>query len=331
MSGQGEFEYIRSRLAPLSVGLPGAVNLTDDGAVLSPPEGCEWAITADTLIEGRHFPEGEDPALAARKALRVNLSDLAAMGADPHAYLACVVWPIAERERRMAGFADGLALDQAEFGVHLAGGDTTTSNGPWMMSITAFGSVPKGQAVRRSGAKPGDFVLVTGTIGDAGLGLMARLGQLTPNQDHAAHLARRFTLPEPRCALSSLIRTYANAAIDISDGLLSDARHIARASGVNLSLELDDMPVSEAAQHWMSHQSDAAQALLTLASAGDDYELLLTLPEDQSKAFVEAAQQFDIPVVCIGRVDNAASDGGRLIVRRQGQVLSPSSFGFTHF
>ena len=331
MSGQGEFEYIRSRLAPLSAGLPGAANLTDDGAVLSPPEGCEWAITADTLIEGRHFPEGEDPALAARKALRVNLSDLAAMGADPHAYLACVVWPTAERERRMAGFADGLALDQAEFGVHLAGGDTTASNGPWTISITAFGSVPKGQAVRRSGAKPGDVVLVTGTIGDAGLGLMARQGRITPNQDQAAHLARRFTLPEPRCALSSQIRTYANAAIDISDGLLSDARHVARASGVCLVLDLDDMPLSEAAQHWVSHQSDAEQALLTLASAGDDYELLLTLPEDQAQAFVEAAQQIDIPVVCIGRVDNAASDEGRLIVRRQGQVLSPSSFGFTHF
>lgn len=331
MSGQGEFEYIRSRLAPLSTGLPGAANLTDDGAVLSPPEGCEWAITADTLIEGRHFPEGEAPALAARKALRVNLSDLAAMGADPCAYIACVVWPDAERERRMAGFADGLALDQAEFGVHLAGGDTTASDGPWTISITAFGTVPKGQAVRRAGSKPGDVVLVTGTIGDAGLGLMARQGQLSPSRDHAAHLARRFTLPEPRIALSPLLRSYAHAAIDISDGLLSDARHVARASGVSLSLDLDDMPLSEAARHWVSHKSDRNEAMLTLASAGDDYELLLTLPEDQAQAFVDAVQKIDIPVSCIGRVEYAASGEGGLIVRRQGQVLSPSSFGFTHF
>ena len=331
MSGQGEFEYIRSRLAPLSAGLPGAANLTDDGAVLSPPEGCDWAITADTLIEGRHFPLNEDPALAARKALRVNLSDLAAMGADPYAYLACVVWPQTGREARMAGFADGLALDQAEFGVHLAGGDTTSADGPWMISITAFGSVPKGQAVRRSGAKPGDVVVVTGTIGDAGLGLRVRQGDFAPKQNDAAYLDQRFTLPEPRCALSSLVRALASSAIDISDGLLSDARHIAEASGVRLTLDLDKMPRSEAAETWLSGQADTDEALMILASAGDDYELLLTLPQDKAHAFIEAVQMLGVQASRLGEVSASASTAGELIVRAGDRVLSPSSFGFTHF
>ncbi|EAP90905.1 thiamine-monophosphate kinase [Oceanicaulis sp. HTCC2633] len=331
MSGQGEFEYIRSRLAPLSVGLPGAANLTDDGAVLSPPEGCEWAITADTLVEGRHFPLREDPALAARKALRVNLSDLAAMGADPHAYLACVVWPETGREARMTGFADGLALDQAEFGVHLAGGDTTSADGPWMISITAFGAVPTGQAVRRAGAKPGDVAILTGTIGDAGLGLLVRQGEYAPNQDDAAYLDQRFTLPEPRCALSSLVRSFAHSAIDISDGLLSDARHIAHAAGVSLTLDLDKMPRSEAAEAWLSRQADRDEALMTLASMGDDYELLVTIPQDRAQAFIEAVQVLGVQASRLGEVCVSPSSTGQLVVTAENRVLSPSSFGFTHF
>ncbi|WP_440959867.1 thiamine-phosphate kinase [Oceanicaulis sp. LC35] len=331
MSGQGEFEYIRSRLAPLSAGLPGAANLTDDGAVLSPPDGYEWAITADTLVEGRHFPIDEDPALAVRKALRVNLSDLAAMGADPYAYLACVVWPEEGRERRMAGFAEGLAVDQAEYGVHLAGGDTTSSGGPWMISITAFGLVPKGKAVRRGGARPGDVVLVTGTIGDAGLGLLARQGAYAPNADEADYLAQRFTLPEPRCALVCLLQDSACAAIDVSDGLLSDARHIARASNVTLVLDLDKMPLSDAADSWLGRQADVEAGRLKLASSGDDYELVVCVPEDKAQYFIDAAQLLGVPVSRIGRVGETSVGEGELIVRSGTRTLSPSYFGFTHF
>ena len=331
MSGQGEFEYIQSRLAPLSAGLPGAAGLADDGAVLSPPEGCEWAITADTLIEGRHFPHDEEPALAARKALRVNLSDLAAMGADPYAYLACIVWPEEGRESRMAGFADGLALDQAEYGLHLAGGDTTAAPGPWMISITAFGVVPKGRAVRRGGARPGEAVLVTGAIGDAGLGLWARQGAYAPNPDDASYLSRRFTLPDPRCALTSVVRAFATAAIDISDGLLSDARHVAQASGVMLELDLDKMPRSRAAEAWVRAQTDHDEALLKLASAGDDYELLLTVPEDGVQEFIEASQELGVPVSRLGRVLSEDVSTGGVVVTARDRILTPSSFGFTHF
>jgi thiamine-monophosphate kinase len=331
MSGSGEFDYIRTRLAPLSLGLPGAAALTDDGAILTPPEGCEWAVTADTLIEGRHFPHDEDPALAARKALRANLSDLAAMGADPHAYMACVVWPEAGREARMSGFADGLALDQDNFGVHLAGGDTTSAPGPWMISITAFGAVPKGQAVRRSSAQPGDQVLVTGTIGDAGLGLKARQGGYAPSEADAKFLAQRFTLPEPRCALSGLVRQYAHAAIDVSDGLLADARHIAEASQCTVELNLDAIPLSDPARHWLAQQPDQLQALLELASSGDDYELVLTVSADAAPDFIAAARRLGVEVTCMGEVTSRRDSDGDLIVRADGAPITPSSFGFTHF
>ncbi|WP_022702212.1 thiamine-phosphate kinase [Oceanicaulis alexandrii] len=331
MSGSGEFDYIRTRLAPLSLGLPGAAALTDDGAILTPPEGCEWAVTADTLIEGRHFPHDEDPALAARKALRANLSDLASMGADPHAYMACVVWPEAGREARMSGFADGLALDQDSFGVHLAGGDTTSAPGPWMISITAFGAVPIGQAVRRSGAQPGDQVLVTGTIGDAGLGLKARQGGYAPPDADATFLAQRFTLPEPRCALSGLVRQYAHAAIDVSDGLLADARHIADASCCTVELNLDAIPLSDSARHWLAQQPDRSQALLELASSGDDYELVLTVSVDAAPDFIAAASRLGVAVTCMGEVTSRRDSDGDLIVRADGAPIAPSSFGFTHF
>ncbi|WP_421858707.1 thiamine-phosphate kinase [Oceanicaulis sp.] len=331
MSGSGEFDYIRTRLAPLSLGLPGAAALTDDGAVLTPPEGCDWAVTADTLIEGRHFPHNEDPALAARKALRANLSDLAAMGADPHAYMACVVWPETGREARMSGFADGLALDQDIFSVHLAGGDTTSAPGPWMISITAFGAVPKGQAVRRSGAQPGDQVLVTGTLGDAGLGLKARQGLHAPAKLDADYLARRFTLPEPRCALSGLVRQHAHAAIDVSDGLLADTRHIADASNCTIELKLEDVPLSKPARHWLLQQPDRSQALLELVSSGDDYELVLSLSADAARDFIGAASRLGVPVTRLGEVTSKGDSQGGLIVLMDGEPITPSSFGFTHF
>lgn len=331
MSGSGEFDYIRTRLAPLSLGLPGAAALTDDGAVLTPPEGCEWAVTADTLIEGRHFPQDEDPALAARKALRANLSDLAAMGADPYAYMACVVWPETGREARMGGFADGLALDQDIFGVHLAGGDTTSAPGPWMISITAFGAVPIGQAIRRSSAQPGDQVLVTGTIGDAGLGLKVRQGTYAPPDADVGFLARRFTLPDPRCALSGLLRQYAHAAIDVSDGLLADARHIAEASHCTVELDLGVLPLSDPARHWLAQQPDRSQALLELASSGDDYELVLALSAEFAPDFIAAARRQGVEVTRLGQVTSRSDSENGLTVRVDGQPVTPSSFGFTHF
>lgn len=327
MSGGGEFDYIARRLAPLSAGFPGAVDLTDDGAVIAPAPGHELAVTSDTLISGVHFPSDEDPYLVAAKALRVNLSDLAAMGARARAYMLNVAWPKGADDGLRERFADGLAAEQAEFGVHLIGGDTTSSPGPWMITITAFGELPVGSAVRRSGAQAGDLAVVSGTIGDARLGLHARLGagkRLDAAQED--YLAQRFTRPEPRLALAAAMREHARAAIDVSDGLLADFEHIAKASGLSLTLALEDIPLSPAASAWLALQPDARQARLDLAAGGDDYELALAVPPDQLDALRAAAGSLALTVV--GEFSEGSAN---LHVIWQGAPVDVAKKGFTHF
>jgi len=331
MAGFSEFEFIRSKLAPLSAEAQGAVGLTDDGAVLDLGPGERLAVTADTLVEGRHFPKGEDPSLAARKALRANLSDLAAMGAKPFAYTAGVVWPREGFAERAGGFVAGLAEDQGRFGVRLIGGDTTSAEAPWTLSITAFGRLPVGRSLRRGRANAGDLLIVTGTIGDAGLGLAARQGRWTPTSPHhAVHLAKRFQLPEPRIGVGLAARRFANAAIDISDGLLSEARHIAEASGLSAIVDLDGMPLSDAAKAWLDTQTDRSTGLLKLASSGDDYELLLAVPEEHQAAFRTACDTLGVPAAVIGHLDSTGQ-GAVLQVNARGQSLDPTRLGFTQF
>ncbi|MCH8489511.1 MAG: thiamine-phosphate kinase [Oceanicaulis sp.] len=327
MSGGGEFDYIARRLAPLSAGFPGAAGLSDDGAVIVPGPGCELAVTSDTLVSGVHFPDDEDPERVADKALRVNLSDLAAMGARARAYMLNIVWPkdadAALRER----FADGLAAAQAEFGVHLIGGDTTSSPGPWTVTITAFGDVPVTGAVRRSGAQPGDLAVVTGTIGDAWLGLQARLGGRDRlDAAHEAYLAERFTRPEPRLQLADVLRGHAHAAIDISDGLLADFEHIAKASGLSLTLALEDIPLSNAASAWLASQPDLKQARLDLVAGGDDYELALAVPAGRIEALRAGAAP--LPLTVAGRFAEGPSG---LQVTWRGVPVDLTKTGFTHF
>lgn len=327
MSGGGEFDYIARRLAPLSAGFPGAAGLNDDGAVIAPAPGHELAVTSDTLIIGVHFPADEDPALVAAKALRVNLSDLAAMGAQARAYMLNVVWPKDADDALRERFADGLATEQALFGVHLMGGDTTSSPGPWMITITAFGELPVGGAVRRSGAQPGDLAVVTGTIGDAFLGLQARLGaRARLDTAHEEFLAQRFARPEPRLVLADALKHHARAAIDVSDGLLADFDHIAQASGLGLVLALEDIPLSPAASAWLARQADVKQARLDLASGGDDYELALAVPPDQIKALRAAAGPLDLTVV--GRFSEGPAT---LHVTWKGEPVALTKMGFTHF
>jgi len=329
MSAGGEFEYIARRLAPLSRGASGAAGLTDDGAVLSPPPGQELAVTADALVEGVHFPEGEDPALAARKALRVNLSDLAAMGAAPLAYMTSVVWPRDGFQARAEGFADGLALDQEKYGVCLIGGDTTSGPGPWVIAVTAFGLLPAGKAVRRSAARTGDFLVVTGEIGAAWLGLKQREAGLKPGDPGFEPVFEQsFTLPEPRIALAGAVRDYANAAIDVSDGLLADARHIAAASGLGVGIDLDAMPVAAAASAWLDRQDSRSEALLALASGGDDYELALGICPDRLEGFEAACREAGVRCTVIGRFEAGERE---ITVRGEGRALDPERFGFTHF
>ncbi len=271
MSGAGEFDDIARLFRPLTGGAAGAFDLLDDAAVIASRPGFDLVVTKDAVVAGTHFLHDDDPALVARKLLRVNLSDLAAKAAEPFAAFLAVAWPVDFGPDRRAAFAAGLGEDLKAFGVALMGGDTVSTPGPLTASLTALGWVPAGGMLRRSGAQIGDQLLVSGTIGDGVLGLAAARGELA---DPDGWLAGRYRLPTPRLDLREALRTYATAAADVSDGLVADARHIAEASGVGLSIDLDRLPLSAPARGWLEAQADRRAGLLRLATGGDDYEIV---------------------------------------------------------
>jgi thiamine-monophosphate kinase len=269
MSGPDEFEWIARLLRPLATA-PEALNLMDDAAILSPPPGQDLVITADTLVAGVHFLIDDPLDLVARKALRVNLSDLAAKAATPFGYLLSIAWPPAIDWQGRALFTQGLAQDQARYGISLLGGDTVSTPGPLTISITAFGWSPKGQARLRSGAVAGHLVMVSGPIGEGWLGLQAaRAGR----HDGAA---RHYRLPEPRLDVRDQLG-WTSASADVSDGLIADAGHVAEASAVRIVLDLDRMPLSAEGEAWLNGQPDPATALVRLATGGDDYQIVCTV------------------------------------------------------
>ncbi len=327
MSDEGEFDIIARRLAPLSAGAPGAAALSDDGALVDLDPGETLAVTADTLIEGRHFPEGCEARLAARKALRVNLSDLAAMGSRPFGYFLNITWPPGGASARAAGFVDGLREDQARFGVRLLGGDTTCGPGPWAIAITALGRRPAGLALRRNGARPGDALVATGTFGDAGLGLRMLQGEdLGLDAKARAFLESRSLTPVPRLEALAAMRRHARAAIDVSDGLLADARHLALGSDLHLDIALEALAVSGPAAAWLAGQDDEAAGRLQLASSGDDYELLLAAPRPE--ALIAELAQAGLEAGVIGRF---SAGPGAVSVTWRSTRLAPEVWGFTHF
>lgn len=321
-----EFDFIRERLAPLSRGLPGARALTDDAATLAAPEGHELVVTADVLVGGVHFRREDPLDLVARKSLRVNLSDLAAKGADPLAYMLSIVWPHGLSVEEKSRFVDGLAQDQAEFGIGLLGGDTTAAVDQFVVSITAIGAAPKNAFVPRSGARPGDIVYVTGVVGDAGLEIAASAAdraRLTSGQ--TAMLSDRYLLPEPRTACARALRGRARAAIDVSDGVAADAGHIAETSGVRLVLEAEKLPLSAAGRAWLVLQADRARGFATLASGGDDYEILFCGPAGAGGA---VSSESGVPVTAIGRVEPGS---GVRLLDAAGVEIRLEKTGYTHF
>lgn len=224
MTKTGEFERIKRILAPLAVGSAGAFDLTDDAAVFPTEPDRDLVVTTDTMVAGVHFIGTEPPQLIARKLLRVNLSDLAAMGARPQYYTLNIALPSTTEDEWLEQFAEGLEADQGRFGITLAGGDSVSTPGPVTLTVTAIGSVPRGQALRRSGARIGDRILVSGTIGDAAFGLLALTGALPPLPDAARdRLIERYRLPQPRVALGERLTGIAHAAIDVSDGQIGRA------------------------------------------------------------------------------------------------------------
>jgi thiamine-monophosphate kinase len=321
----GEFELIERYFKPLA-SEPGAFNLTDDVALIQPRPGEELVLTVDTLAEGIHvFPDDPAEGIAA-KALRINLSDLAAKGAEPRGYLLALSLRSDWTEEWVAAFVRGLASDQKTYGLSLLGGDTTRAAGGTTVSITAIGAVPQGKLVRRAGARAGDAVFVSGTIGDAALGLRVRRMEFDQRVPGAEHLVRRYVLPEPRVALAPVLRRHATAALDVSDGLIGDFAHICRASGVTGTIEVALVPLSPPAQRLVESQPDALRSVLT---GGDDYEILATVPENLADAFARDASEAGVTVTRIGRV--AAGGGPPRAVDSSGNSLSFPWLSFDHF
>jgi thiamine-monophosphate kinase len=316
----GEFELIRRYFAPLAAGFPGALGLEDDAATYQPPADHELILTADALVEGRHYLASDPADLIARKMLRVNLSDLAAKGAKAVGYLMTTALGPDIDEAWIAKFTEGLAADQREFGVTLMGGDTVATPGPTTLSVTALGIVPQGQALRRKGAKPGDKLFVSGTIGDGALGLKVLRGALF-DLDAAQRemLADRYHVPQPRMRLGAALLGGAHAAMDISDGLVADAGHIAEASHCGVVIRADRVPLSSAAQEALAGDLDLLPAILT---GGDDYELLFTAPALQP-AWSKAA-----PVTEIGEI---VPGQGVRVLDRDGNEIALTQRGFQHF
>lgn len=320
---RGEFDLIRSVFRPLAAGQPGAFDLTDDAACLTPPSGHDIVLTADAIVEGVHFLS-EDPAVdVGAKLLGVNLSDLAAMGADPLGYLITTNWTKPISSDWIEEFARGLADYQAQFGIGLLGGDTVSSTGPKTLSLTAIGSVPQGKALRRSGAREGDLIFVSGTVGDAALGLAVLRGEVEVGAERRACLVDRYRRPQPRLALGRALRGVASACIDVSDGLLADLGHILETSTVGAEIELGAVPLSADRT-----DGDETAERLRAATGGDDYELLFTAPPERAAAVAEAASKAGVPVTRIGRI----STGRDLILRDgNGDIVPVSQRGYQHF
>jgi thiamine-monophosphate kinase len=317
---EGEFEFIARRLRPLATAR-GALALTDDAALLDPSPGHQLVLAKDALVAGVHFLPGDPPGQVAQKLLRVNLSDLAAMGAAPIGYLLALARPREITDDWLAEFCAGLAADNAAFDVALLGGDTVTTPGPLTLSLTAVGEVPTGAALLRGGAEPGDDLWVSGTLGDAALGLKVLQGALDVAEPARAALVERYRLPEPRLALGKALRGIASAAIDVSDGLVADLGHILEVSGVGAELRADALPLSAAARE-VPGARDAA------LSGGDDYELLFTAPPERQARIASLARRLDLPLSRIGAI-RAGLDLS--ILDASGQEIVPPSKGWQHF
>ena len=309
-----EFDRIARHFRPLAG--PGALGLQDDAAVLTPPAGRELVIAADAMVEGVHFLPTDPPDLVARKLLRTNLSDLAAMGADPLGYLTTISVPRDTPDAWFAGFAAGLALDQSAFGLSVLGGDCTSTPGPISLSLTILGHVAPGEAIRRNGGQDGDDIWVSGTIGDGALGLLAAQGNI-PDSD--GFLSDRYHLPRPRMGLAraGLVK----ACLDVSDGLVQDLGHLCRASGLSARIEAALVPLSP--------QARAADDLVRCLTGGDDYELLMAIAPAQADSFRAHADWLGIAVTRIGRLTPGPPDV--TVIGPDGAAMALGAGGWSHF
>ncbi len=310
-----EFEFIARHFRPLAG--PGALGLADDAAAFLPPAGRLLVASADAMVQGVHFLPDDPAEGVGRKLLRVNLSDLAAMGAAPLGYLLTLALPPDRGEAWFAGFCAGLAADQAEFGLHLLGGDTTaTPSGPLVLSLTILGHAAPGRVLRRDGAAAGDGLWVTGTVGDAALGLAVLQGRL---REAGGELVERYRLPRPRLGFGAGLHGIASAAMDVSDGLVQDCGQLCRGSGLAASIDASLLPLSAPAR------AAGPDWLETCLTGGDDYELLLAVPPDREAALLALSSRTGLAVTRIGamragapRVRVLDASGGEIRLARPG-------------
>jgi thiamine-monophosphate kinase len=318
-----EFDRIRTYLAPLAG--EGSLQLQDDAAILTPQAETMLIVTTDSVIAGVHCIGDERPNLLAHKLVRRNLSDIAAMGAKPYAYLLSLMLPIETAESWWDNFAHGLAECQDEFGIFLLGGDTAATHGAMTLSLTAFGKLT-GAALTRSGATADDDLYVTGTLGDAALGLAVVRGTLTASTaDDAAALIQRYRVPEPRIAVGLALQGIASACMDISDGLVQDATHLARASNVALRIDASCLPISSAASALRTNTPSWRE---TIVSGGDDYELLFTAPVSKAESIAQIALATGVAITKIGHV---TSGNGVTLHDDDDAEINIAKQGWQHF
>lgn len=321
----GEFALIAEFFAPLARGFPGAFGLTDDVAVLASRPGHELVLKTDSLIEGVHFLRDDPAGTIGRKALRRALSDLAAKGAEPHVYLLALALPEWSDAPWLRAFADGLAADQAAFGISLAGGETGATPGPLTITITALGYVREGTLIRRAGATADDMVFVTGTIGDAAAGLLLAKSEIQASGAAREFLIGRYRIPTPRLAFGRALRGLASAAIDVSDGLLADLGHLAESSSTRIEVDAARIPLSDLLME-LGRAGQYVRA--AAAAAGDDYEIAFSAAPKDAAAVMAAARATATQVTAIGRV---LAGRGIALLDEAGREIGVEKRGYTHF
>jgi thiamine-monophosphate kinase len=310
---------------------PGALELIDDVALLTPPAGRDIVLTTDAIVGGVHFFLEDSADMVARKALRVNLSDLAAKGATPAGFLLALALPTAVGDDWIKSFAQGLGADADAYSCPLLGGDSVSTPGPATISITAVGTLPQGTMVPRSGARVGDRIMVTGTIGDAALGLLMRkeaahAARWRLDREHQSNLTNRYLLPQPRNVIAEALRLHASAAMDASDGLVGDLTKLCAASGVSAEVTINNVPLSDAARRVLAVDPTQAETVLT---GGDDYEIVCTMGADRLPSFRAAAEAAGVPVTEIGQI--TAGKGPPRFIGRDGEPMLFKQTSFSHF
>lgn len=320
--GMGEFDLITRYFTNIGVKRSDAtISVGDDGAVLQVRDGYDLVVTTDTMVENTHFFPDVDPRALGHKLVTVNISDLAAMGAEPTWLSLALTLPKMD-ELWLSQFAAGLHETAEYYNCQLVGGDTT--RGPLSLTMIAKGLVPRGKAITRAGAKVGDYIYVTGTLGDAALGLRLTQGTHMVSKKHQGHVLQRFNYPSARVALGQALRNTASSAMDISDGLAGDLPHILRRSGVGAYVDINRIPMSQA----LKDSCDTSLALQLALSGGEDYELLFTVPESRRGALDVLLAPYGVPITCIGRITGAA---GKLELKAGEQLFPYQHQGFQHF